>query len=378
MAVKAPKVIPGTKKAKVQEIQHGCFQKLSRLVELRLNAWLVGPAGSGKTSGAMMAARTLGLEFRSMSVSSQTTVSSLLGYMDANGNYVSTLFRDAFETGGVFLLDEVDAGNPNVLMVLNSAISANSCAFPDGMVEKHEDFVLVAAANTYGMGADRQYVGRNQIDAATLDRFVVLEWDYDTEMETKIAGNAKWVSEVQTVRWAIRELRVRHVVSPRASIHGAKMLEAGFSREEVYDMVVFKGLPVDDRRKVISMMESAKTAPQMEEAKKLVDTANYPVFKGDEDGLDWTDDGVIDAYAAWLKYAEDLWECEGIENDTDNTRVREPAPTGKVGRSLTGFRDAMRKVQEPQRSRLLLEMARYHGRCMVAASHTLVSFGNRF
>ena len=36
-------------------------------------------------------------------------VFKLNGYMDANGNYVRTSFREAYEWGGVFLFDEIDA-----------------------------------------------------------------------------------------------------------------------------------------------------------------------------------------------------------------------------------------------------------------------------
>jgi cobaltochelatase CobS len=39
-------------------------------------------------------------------------------------------------------------------------------------------------ANTFGTGADRQYVGRNQLDESTLDRFRIgqIERDYDSEI----------------------------------------------------------------------------------------------------------------------------------------------------------------------------------------------------
>ena len=49
--------------------------------------------------------------------------------------------------------------------------------------------MILAAANTWGRGGDQQYVGRNQLDAATLDRFVLstLHVDYDTDLERDIA-----------------------------------------------------------------------------------------------------------------------------------------------------------------------------------------------
>lgn len=53
----------------------------------------------------------------------------------------------------------------------------NVCAFPDKMVKKHKDFIVCASGNTYGTGADRKYVGRLEIDAATLDRFAFAAWE---------------------------------------------------------------------------------------------------------------------------------------------------------------------------------------------------------
>lgn len=107
------------------------------------------------------------------------------------GHVVRTQFREAYENGGVFLLDEVDASDPDALTASNSALSNGMAAFPDALVRKHEDFVAIAAGNTFGSGADRQYVGRNQLDAATLDRFTVFEVDYDEMLELEISGECR-------------------------------------------------------------------------------------------------------------------------------------------------------------------------------------------
>jgi MoxR-like ATPase len=189
-----------------------------------------------------------------MSVGPQTTKSDIFGYMDANGNYVTTEFRRRFEEGGVFLLDEIDAGHGGVLTAVNAALAGTLCAFPDGMIRKHEDFVCLAAGNTYGTGATREYVGRNQLDAATLDRFDFIDFPYDAALEKAIVasagGDPDWVDFVQTVRVAVDELKLRHVVSPRASINGAKLLKAGRPRDEVVRTQVWKSLDVPSIEKV--------------------------------------------------------------------------------------------------------------------------------
>lgn len=263
------------------EIRHFNYSALLRIVRARVNAWLVGPAGSGKTSAAEKVAQDLSLKFYSKSVGPQTSESSLLGYQDANGRTVRTPLREAFEHGGVFLLDEIDAANPAVLVVVNALLANGSCQFPDAHVEKHPDFILIAGANTIGQGADRQYVGRNQIDAATLDRFVNLVWEYDPAIEAAAAGVsldvvseaprpnairfesgvtpeqteqrvAEFVRHVIRVRNACSSFgrSVRFVVSPRASKHGAALIRQGFSVADACELALWKGLDADTRSKL--------------------------------------------------------------------------------------------------------------------------------
>lgn len=235
-------VTTGRKKVEIEAgTQHNTFPALLSMVSAGCHVFLVGPAGSGKTRGGEEVARILGRKFYPQSVGPQTTQSHLMGYMDASGKYIRTAFRDAFEKGGIFLLDEIDAGNPGVLTSLNSALANTYCSFPDGIIKRHADFICIAAGNTWGSGADRQYVGRNQIDAATLDRFAFLVWDYDQALETAIAGATDWTAYVQKVRARAFAVGARMVVSPRASIMGNQLLAAGMAREAVEAALIWKG-----------------------------------------------------------------------------------------------------------------------------------------
>lgn len=204
------------------------------------HVFLSGPAGSGKTTCGEQVAQALGLEFYPLSVGPETMKSDLLGFIDAAGNYHTTPVREAFEKGGLLLLDEMDAGSGASLTVLNALLSNGYCSFPDGKITRHPNFRCVACANTYGRGADRMYVGRQTLDAATLDRFVFRAFDYDEELERRLAGNDAWVDRVQKIRTAASRQRLRVVVSPRASIIGASMLEDGFSQNDVEEALIFK------------------------------------------------------------------------------------------------------------------------------------------
>lgn len=227
--------------------QHKQFGTLLRILTARLNALLIGPAGSGKTTAAEKVAETLGLKYYSVSVGAQTTTTAFFGYTDAHGKYNRTLFREAYENGGVFLIDEMDAGNANVLVSINQALANSSCAFPDNkMVTKHPDFVIIASANTWGSGASREYVGRNQLDAATKDRFIPLLWDYDFELEEALTSNKIWLAEVRRVRAAVEKHGIRQIISPRASLYGSKLLDTGLEFDEVKKMVLLKDMNETD------------------------------------------------------------------------------------------------------------------------------------
>ena len=222
--------------------QHCAFEDLLKFIGIRSNLYMVGPTGSGKTRGAFEASKALDLPFYALSVGPMTTQSQIMGSYNGHGEYVSSMFRKAYEAGGVFLFDEIDAANATVLTCMNQGTSADECAFPDAMVKKHKDFVCLAAANTYGRGADRIFVGRNQLDGATLDRFPILEWNYDEGLELEISGDADWTKHVQQLRASAEKMKVRHIISPRASIVGAQMLAAGMKKSFVEESVIWKGL----------------------------------------------------------------------------------------------------------------------------------------
>lgn len=229
---------------------HKAFDDLLTVVSCRLHAFLVGPAGSFKTSTAHKVAEALDLEFSSISICQQTTQVALFGYMDATGTYRGTEFRKRYEEGGVFLLDEIDNGNANVLAALNSALANGHCAFPDGMIARHPEFRLIATANTYGNGGSAQYVGRCQLDAATLDRFAFLQWDYDQDLEREIAGNDAWTDRIFSLRAAAASLGSRLIISPRATFEGARLLAAGMAQAKVETMKVWKGIAPEERQKI--------------------------------------------------------------------------------------------------------------------------------
>lgn len=245
-------VSPDGSKKLGEKLVHERYETVLKAVANDVPVMLVGPAGSGKTTLCEQVAEALDLRFYfTGAVASEYKLS---GFVDAQGRIVSTAFREAYKNGGLFLFDEVDASMPQAIMAFNAALANGHCDFPGDIepTKRHPEFRVVAAANTFGRGADRQYVGRNQLDAASLDRFAVIELDYDETMETALAGNKQWSKRIQRIRKEIQKQQIRHIVSPRASIMGAKLLAAGFSTDEALEATVWKGLDHDAKARIVA------------------------------------------------------------------------------------------------------------------------------
>ncbi len=234
----------------VEGIQHEITPTVIAVVALGHNAMMIGPAGCGKTTIGETTARALGLPFYITSIVFDTH--ELMGFVDGHGKYHSTAFRKAFETGGVWVADEIDAWDAAALLVANSALANGFATFPDREtpVSRHPDFRMIATANTYGHGADRLYVGRNELDAASLDRFAAIDVDYDQALETELSTNEEWCGYVWQVRAAVRKAGIRHVVSTRAILNGQAALGAGMARKTVEELYLFKGMNKNDREMV--------------------------------------------------------------------------------------------------------------------------------
>jgi cobaltochelatase CobS len=224
-----------TKDAGVQHKQFPILLKMMNATDHkahRLNIWIAGPAGTGKTSAAEKAAEVLGLDFASTGALTESY--KIFGFIaPGTGVYVPTPFRKIWEFGGVFLFDDCDGSDPTVLVELNNALANGGCTFPDGYVKRHKDCVLILTANTWGHGATNEYVGRMKQDAAFLDRFPArIFWDIDEDLELATAPDTKWTKRVQQVRANVKAKGVKVLVTPRASYGGAALLAAGLSWEE--------------------------------------------------------------------------------------------------------------------------------------------------
>lgn len=218
--LKVPKKIElkiGKEKKELKGLFHKSFEEILRYIAADISMILVGPAGSGKTQIAVQCSEALGKEHYSISVNEHTSKTDFLGYTDATGKIVKTNFRKCFEEGGVFIIDEIDAANPNILTIINSALSNGFCPFPDGMIKRHEEFTCICTANTFGEGENAHYIGRNILDAATRDRFATIFVDYDKTIE-KTLTSENIVSLAEELRKYFEKNSIEFVVSTRGML----------------------------------------------------------------------------------------------------------------------------------------------------------------
>lgn len=224
------------------------------------HTWIYGAPGGGKTHVAEAVARALGLPFRFLAFSSQTTATKLSGFRDANGKIVSTVVREAAEEGGVLLLDEADKCSPAIQSELHSMLSQGRLGTPDGHVDCHESLIVFVAANTAGLGGQHGHETAQKADAAFRDRFGFMEWHYDEELERHLAlatnpAAGPWIDWVQSVRAGIakRPTEWRILATPRSTYGCAAFsLDPENTPEEIADAWLFRGCDLQTRTQVLA------------------------------------------------------------------------------------------------------------------------------
>lgn len=280
------------------------FDKIVSLAANRVNIFLTGPSGCGKTHISAELAKVLGLPFHGQSCSAGMSESIFSGWLLPIGDsgkfeYVESPFVRAYENGGVFLFDEIDAADGNTMLFLNQALANNKFFLPqrfdNPVVEKHKDFIAIAAANTFGNGADSMYNSRNALDAASMDRFRmgVVELNYSDKVESALVDKAI-LALGQKIRKIISERRLRKIMSTRFMLDASKMKKAGWKMFDIFDSYS-KDWSVEEKRLLSEVFnacrqydlndnETEKTIKDVSEIDDEVIEINKPV---DVDNLWW-------------------------------------------------------------------------------------------
>lgn len=243
------------RKVEQKGVLHEKFDTVLKFVANNEPVFLTGPAGSGKNVICQQVAKSLGLDFYFTNAVTQEY--KLTGFTDAMGRFQETQFYKAFKNGGLFMLDEMDASIPEVLVILNAAIANRYFDFPApiGFVEAHPDFRVVAAGNTTGQGADFEYIGRNQLDGASLDRFAIVQVDYSRRIEDSLSPSMALVDFCRDFRAASRKAGINIIVSYRAINRLSKMIQL-LDTKEAIQTCLLKGLERDDINMILTNMQT--------------------------------------------------------------------------------------------------------------------------
>lgn len=233
---------------------HEKFSDVLTDIELDDPVMLIGPAGSGKNHMVSQIADALDLPMYYTNNASNEF--KLTGFIDAGGNYRETEFYKAFKNGGIFFLDEIDNSDPSAIIVINSALANGYMAFPHETIDRHPKFRMVAAANTWGKGADLEYVGRNALDASTLDRYEDEYIDYDRKLEKALYPNEEVLEFMWSFRDAVSKSKIPHIVSTRGIGKVFKSENHDISVEKILRKSVIKNLGQDDINMIVGNMEN--------------------------------------------------------------------------------------------------------------------------
>lgn len=219
--------------------------------------YMYGDAGTGKSHTAKQVAEALGLDF----YESQQVLFAheMKGYGDAGGNFVSTPFFKAYTMGGLFFLDEIDASQPEALVVLNTAIANRRFDFPViGNVEAHPNFRVIAAGNTKMTGADIEYTARSVQDASTKNRFFFTNVDYTMEIEDMLAGDDVSIANFcRDLRHAKTAAQITLCVSYRSiQTLADKDMQEAWGLKDLIMGGIFKELELDEIRILYNYLEN--------------------------------------------------------------------------------------------------------------------------
>jgi MoxR-like ATPase len=197
------------------------------------HVFLYGPPGTGKSHLAVRYAEMTGQQMDVVSCHPHLTVSALAGYVTPAGLQAGPLLLSA-RAEGVFLADEVDNTGPGIHASLNSSMANNLIQIQDQRVSIGPAWRVFMTANTMGQGATSDFVGRQKLDAATLDRVASFFIGTDPVLEHNLLvmmgmdGDImkEWLSIIRRMRDNVDFHGLRCFVSMRTTLAGAKQLLA--------------------------------------------------------------------------------------------------------------------------------------------------------
>lgn len=175
-----------TPKYDIPEIdQIPCFKMVMDDLLVGNNSFLVGPAGTGKSTLAQKIAYAMAGRMendggppplRELNCSQWTSPIEIKGGQTMDG-YQEGLLIECWQNGWVLIIDEIAKLDANTAGLFNGPLA--KAADPDAIIfngrgeaiKKHPNFGCIATGNVLGKGTSSAYVANNKQDPSLLDRF---------------------------------------------------------------------------------------------------------------------------------------------------------------------------------------------------------------
>ena len=237
-----------------------CFKSILSYTVNGNPVMMTGPAGTGKGYLARQVAKATGSEF--FEVNAVKNSYDLTGFVDANSKFVRTPFYDACKAvsegkKAVFLFDEMDCSDPEVLKIFNEALSSLEFTFPNDEHLTFDDLIILCACNTFGTGSDEMYCGQ-QLDASTLDRFAMVHVDYNRKVELSIArGDEELVDFIDAFRRQTEKNGLLFVASYR-SLKRIVSMRGVLPLKQVMKECFLKSMADDDLKNILANMSDTE------------------------------------------------------------------------------------------------------------------------
>lgn len=242
---------------------------VAEAIENDERVFIYGPSGTGKSSLVRQIAALTQRPVRRVSLNGETSVSDFIGHWTVNEQrqtvFVRGILPQAMLEGHILQLDEVDAMQPEIGFTLQQVLEPGGRLLLTDTGEDiapHEDFRLVATANTLGFGSDSGLYasGTHVLNFSWLDRWdVVVHVDYlplKEEIRLLQARHASIKKDLLTclvtaagdLRKAHAEEQLTTTVTTRRLLALCARIERGNDFARALQTTVLNKVPPEDRK----------------------------------------------------------------------------------------------------------------------------------
>lgn len=280
------------------------FMKVVDDLKMGNNVFLVGEAGTGKTTLAEKVAAALGREFIAVPCNQWTAPGEFMGQQTIDG-YQEGKLIDCWVNGKMLILDELPKLDPNTAGVLNDALAKS--ATPNAVLTnnrnetfpKHPNFIVIATGNTTGKGTNLKYGGNNRQDASLLDRFSTSFYFIEFNMELEKSLTFSVVFDIfHRMREVLIVMESEEIITLRTMLNANRIYHLEMQRK------LGKIPPVEGGKTLVDSIESFLATMDEDEREQVRDRAKI--------------DDFLKKYDAKERYLEDLKRSGFSVVETEN------------------------------------------------------------